>query len=110
MATHPPPRRSSKDLYRYLAGPPVLRCWFCQAENPRGTSILTSHVPGRDTKIPCCATGEGCRDGRIFHGPRAKPHQPGEGCSICGPAQARGNINRGHQYGANRGAGNNRDR
>lgn len=62
-------------------------CWYCGHPNPTGTAILGSHR-GTGTKIKVCAPGEGCKDGRIFHGPQADPHYPDQDCSICGnPAQ-----------------------
>ncbi len=73
---------------------PVLppRCWFCPAQNPRGTTVLN----GSETSatLPCCADGEGCRDGRIFHGPQGDPHYPDQDCPICGAGKPPGTTAR----------------
>lgn len=61
-------------------------CWFCRHPNPTGTALLGSHR-GPGSKIKVCAPGEGCKDGRIFHGPQADPHYPDQDCPICGPAE-----------------------
>lgn len=65
------------------------RCWFCQDPNPRGYAMLAGQT-GSGTKIAACAEGEGCRDGRIFHGPTGNPpHFPDQDCKVCGPGARR---------------------
>ncbi len=74
----------SGDLSWYMK-PIVPRCWFCMAENPRGSDTLGGRNGQGGTRIPVCATGEGCRDGKVRHGPQGAPHWPEEDCPICGP-------------------------
>lgn len=75
-------------------GPPkpfTPACWFCNAPDPGGFAVLGGPIGSR-AKVPRCADGEGCQDGRIFHGPGPNPpHFPDEECSVCGPAARRGN-------------------
>lgn len=57
-------------------------CWFCRRP-ATGTDYLTCNRTGTRAAIPVCVKGEGCQDGRVFHGPLAAPHWPGEQCSYC---------------------------
>jgi hypothetical protein len=59
--------------------PATSYCWLCTAPNPRGSATLGGG-PGGGTKIAVCAAGEGCNDGKIWHGPTARSHYPGEEC------------------------------
>jgi len=78
-------RRDRTDDLSWAAKPRTPTCWFCQAPHPNGTGLLGSKV-GSGSKVPVCAPGEGCKDGRIFHGPQGAPHFPDQDCPICGPA------------------------
>jgi len=79
-----------------------VKCWFCRAPNPRGTDTLGGATANGGTKIPVCAPGEGCKDGRIFHGPMGDPHYPDQDCRICGPGDKQRAMQRnaGHVSGA----------
>lgn len=64
---------------------PAKTCWFCK--QPHATSVTKlGGTSGAGTRINICGPGEGCQDGRIFHGPQGRPHRPDEDCTICGPA------------------------
>jgi hypothetical protein len=63
-------------------GPPA--CWLCNRPHAGALTVLGGRV-GRTTKIPVCAAGEGCQDGRIYHGTLAPPHFPDRPCERCGP-------------------------
>jgi hypothetical protein len=78
----------SEEPGRYPEASIAARCWLCSAPNPSGSDILGGSKPGGGgTRIAVCASGEGCKDGRIFHGPQADlPHYPDEDCRICGVA------------------------
>lgn len=58
------------------------QCWYCQYPNPGASASLTGHTGGA-TRISVCAPGQGCKDGRIFHGPTLPSHYPGEPCAGC---------------------------
>jgi hypothetical protein len=94
MTTEGPRRERSGDPSGYLSHPIVTRCWFCSAPNPRGQDTLGGGMQGGGTKISVCAPGEGCKDGRIFHGPQGEPHFPGQDCPICGPADKQRAVHR----------------
>lgn len=69
-------------------------CWFCRRPGVTGTALLGTN----GTKIPCCADGTGCQDGRIHHGPPDfTVHWPDEPCGACARAS---------QFAARRIAGN----
>lgn len=94
MAETESERGHSGDLPRYLQ-PPPRTCWFCRAPEPRGWDTLGGGVNGQGgTKIPVCATGEGCRDGKVRHGPQGDPHWPDEDCPICGPGSRQRAVQR----------------
>jgi hypothetical protein len=58
----------------------TLRCFFCQ----RPGAIYDRTTRLGSARIPRCPTGQGCADGRIFHGPPVfTAHWPGEDCTIC---------------------------
>jgi hypothetical protein len=57
-------------------------CWFCQRPNPKGSRLIGSRLLG-ETRVAACAAGEGCNDGRIWHGPAAAPHYRDEPCKLC---------------------------
>lgn len=64
---------------------PATRCWFCGTYHVTGSALIGAHTPGGGTRVAACATGTGCRDGRVRHGPphRVEPHWPGEDCTVC---------------------------
>ena len=80
-------RKNRSDDPTGLFGPRPPRCWVCGAPEPRSWGVLGASTPNGGTKIPMCAEGEGCKDGRIFHGPQGAPHFPDQDCPICGPAE-----------------------
>jgi hypothetical protein len=94
MTNRGPERDRSDEPRGFLDRPIVPQCWFCRAEYPRATTTLGGGTSGGGTTIPCCATGEGCKDGRIFHGPQGEPHYPEEDCPICGPSDRQRAVRR----------------
>lgn len=81
-------RNRTGDLAWAMQSPVSRTCWFCKHPNPHGTEMLGGRVDGGGTKIDVCAPGEGCKDGRIFHGPpQGGAHYPDEDCPVCGPAK-----------------------
>jgi len=80
-------RDRSGDISWAMQPDPRTTCWFCKHPNPTGTYLFGGNRGGGGTKIAVCAPGEGCRDGRIFHGPQGAPHYPDQDCPICGPAE-----------------------
>jgi hypothetical protein len=69
------------DLSWARATTPERRCFFCRRPGATGDTILGGN---RGTKVPCCPAGQGCKDGRIYHGPPAfGVHWPDEPCDIC---------------------------
>jgi hypothetical protein len=69
------------------------RCFFCGRAGATGSTILGGPLPGNmrgqasGSRVPCCGVGEGCKDGRIFHGPPSfATHWPDEPCGICSRA------------------------
>ncbi len=74
-----PTKKQLQEAFDRLQRPMPPRCWLCQRQNPGSTSTL-----GKDgCRVPVCAVGVGCRDGRIFHGPQGAAHYPGQDCPIC---------------------------
>jgi hypothetical protein len=84
----------SEDPSRYVLPPPTPHCWKCGVANPSGTAVLGRHNGHDGARIAVCAPGEGCQDGRVFHGPLAPSHQPGEDCRICGASTPSGRPRR----------------
>jgi hypothetical protein len=70
------------------------RCWCCRRPCGPDTRILGGGTgAGHDggTKVPYCSDGQGCRDGRVYHGPPWPSHGPEEtcgGCALAGPTPA----------------------
>jgi hypothetical protein len=100
------------------------RCFFCGRPGATATAILGGPLPGRSgagdsggTRIACCPTGEGCKDGRIYHGPPTfAVHWPDAFCGICGrsggqnPATGRRIAGNSLHRGSQRGNGSQRHR
>jgi hypothetical protein len=80
---HPGRNGGRSDSPDQLSHGPPPNCWYCQRPNAYGTATLGGRV-GSTTKINVCSTGQGCQDGRIFHGPAGPPpHRPGQPCDWC---------------------------
>jgi len=55
------------------------RCFFCRRPGATGKASL------KNTEINCCPPGEGCKDGRVRHGPPSfAVHWPDDPCADCG--------------------------
>jgi hypothetical protein len=60
---------------------PVPHCMIC---GRRGATDSRPFGTGANAvRVPYCPVGKGCRDGRIYHGPQAAPHWPGDPCDYC---------------------------
>jgi hypothetical protein len=59
------------------------QCYICGRPNASSSTILGGNTAGGGTKVPRCAEGVGCRDGRVYHGPLGMPHWSNEPCEIC---------------------------
>lgn len=86
MSEPSPKSNRPGDPLRALETKTTTTCWFCKRPNPHGTDLLGGTMGG-GSKIDVCAPGEGCKDGRIFHGPQGFPHYPDQDCPICGTAE-----------------------
>lgn len=59
-------------------------CYICRRPNAGSSMVLGANSAQGGTRVPRCAQGVGCRDGRIHHGPpQGGSHWPGEDCEVC---------------------------
>lgn len=92
--SHPGQRKTPSDD-GHTPQPTGPGCWRCGTPGARGSTTLAAHLGG-GTRIAICAAGEGCRDGRIFHGPSGPlPHFPDKDCPACPTRRGRPRRNDG---------------
>lgn len=62
----------------------TVRCFFCNRPGATADARLGDATIGGGTKVACCPEGQGCKDGRIYHGPpRFGSHWPDDPCDYC---------------------------